>query len=198
MHDIMVGTLVLIAVLLAMTTNYWLPYVSHMDYLFKDNVTLGLIATVVILLTLYDCKLGVAFAFVVAVVAVNMQHEGFEAFADMNSPSTTKAHIPRRDSILKKKYKESFQNMAPEQGATVIADKIEKQMQLPATPKCNASAQDFNTYSTGKDYNGYDVSGCRYDLENKTQNGTVYGPPLSWCATYGNTGLPVPFYPLNG
>jgi hypothetical protein len=93
---------------------------------------------------------------------------------------------------------ESFQNMAPEQGVGVIADKIEKQMQLPATPKCNTSVQDFNTYSAGKDYHGYDVAGCRYDLENKTQNGTMYGPPLSWCATYGNTGLPVPFYPLNG
>lgn len=189
MHDMMIGALVLIAVLLAMTTNYWLPQVSHMSYLFKDNVTLGLIATVVVLLTLYDCKLGVAFAFVVAVVAVNLQQEGFESFADMNRPATTHAKITHKDG---------FQNMAPEQGAAVITDKIEKQMQLPATPKCNANTQDFNTYSAGKDYHGYDVAGCRYDLENKTQNGTMYGPPLSWCATYGNNGLPVPFYPLNG
>ena len=89
--------------------------------------------------------------------------------------------------------------MAHEQGESVIGDKIEKQMQLPSTPKCNATQQDFNTYYAGKDYHGYDVAGCRYDLENKTQNGTMYGPPLSWCATYTNTGkLPVPFYPLNG
>lgn len=220
MHDIMVGTLVLIAVLLAMTTNYWLPYVSHMDYLFKDNVTLGLIATVVVLLTLYDCKLGVAFAFVVAVVAVNLQHEGFESFADTATYAKDVKGKPVNMGVKSKDVKgkpvnmgvkgkdvkgkhgkiiaESFQNMAPEQGAGVIADKIEKQMQLPATPKCNANTQDFNTYSSGKDYHGYDVAGCRYDLENKTQNGTMYGPPLSWCATYGNTGLPVPFYPLNG
>ncbi len=193
MHDIMVGTFVLIAILLAMTTNYWLPHVSHMNYLFKDNITLGLIATVVVLLTLYDCKLGVAFAFVVAVVAVNMQGEGFEAFANMKqNPMTTRA--PVRAPMT-----EGFQNMAPEQGAGVIADKIEKQMQLPSTPKCSSNQQDFNTYSAGKDYHGFDVAGCRYDLENKTQNGTMYGPPLSWCATYTNAGkLPVPFYPLNG
>ena len=199
MHDIMVGTLVLIAVVLAMTSNYWLPHVSHMNYLFKDNITLGLIATVVVLLTLYDCKLGVAFAFVVAVVAVNLQQEGFEAFADMTRPSTTRAHATRRAPTTTRATTEGFQNMAPEQGESVIGDKIEKQMQLPSTPKCNATQQDFNTYSAGKDYHGYDVAGCRYDLENKTQNATVYGPPLSWCATYTNTGkLPVPFYPLNG
>lgn len=196
MHDMMIGALVLSAVLLAMTTNYWLPHVTHMDYLFKDNVTLGLIATVVVLLTLYDCKLGVAFAFVVAVVAVNLQHEGFEAFVNRRRPT-----LPSQQTIAKKSVKakiEGFQNMAPEQGVAVIADKIEKQMQLPDTPKCNTNTQDFNTYSAGKDYHGYDVAGCRYDLENKTQNGTMYGPPLSWCATYGNTGLTVPFYPLNG
>ena len=223
MHDIMVGTIVLIAILLAMTTNYWLPHVIHMNYLFKDNITLGLIATVVVLLTLYDCKLGVAFAFVVAVVAVNLQHEGFEAFADMTrpmktkalatrraptktkalatrrAPTKTRAHVTRRVPTTTRATTEGFQNMAPEQGESVIGDKIEKQMQLPSTPKCNATQQDFNTYSAGKDYHGYDVAGCRYDLENKTQNGTMYGPPLSWCATYGkgNT-LHVPFYPLNG
>ena len=194
MHDIMIGALVLIAVLLAMTSNYWLQHVSHLSYLFKDNITLGLIATVVVLLTLYDCKLGVAFAFVVAVVAINLQQEGFESFAD-----TKKKDKPHRPIITRVNTQvETFQNMAPEQGAAVITDKIEKQMQLPVTSKCNASAKDFNTYSAGKDYHGYDVAGCRYDLENKTQNGTMYGPPLSWCATYGNTGLPVPFYPLNG
>lgn len=186
MHDIMVGTLVLIAILLAMTSNNWLPYISHMDYLFKDNVTLGLIATVVVLLTLYDCKLGVAFAFVVAVVAVNIQQEGFESFANMKRPLPT--HVA-----------ENFQNMTPDQGANVIAEKIEKQMALPSPKSCDVAQKDFNTYSAGKDYHGFDVAGCRYDLENRTQNSTVYGPPLSWCATYGkgNT-LPVPFYPLNG
>lgn len=194
MHDIMVGTLVLIAILLALTTNYWLPHVSHMSYLFKDNVTLGLIATVVVLLTLYDCKLGVAFAFVVAVVAVNLQQEGFEAFADMKSESHTQLNKAEHAML---ENKEGFQNMAPEQGANVIGDKIEKQMRIPAA-KCNVNQRDFNTYSVGKDYHGFDVAGCRYDLENKTQNSTVYGPPLSWCATYGSgSKLPVPFYPLN-
>lgn len=240
MHDIMVGACVLIAVLLAITTTYWLPRVNHMSYLFKDNITLGLIAVVVVLLTLYDCKLGVAFAFVVAVVAVNMMQEGFEAFADMKSelsaqriPITkeiaglqvnkefkgkqaTKEFKPvnkgpvnkgiwinevssklrsKGSSIAKKK--EGFQSMAPEQGANIISEKIEKQMVLPKS--CAVEQKDFNTYSAGKDYHGFDVAGCRYDLENRTQNSTVYGPPLSWCATYGtDSKLPVPFYPLNG
>lgn len=226
MHDIMVGTCVLIAILLAMTTNYWLPRVNHMSYLFRDNITLGLIAVVVVLLTLYDCKLGVAFAFVVAVVAVNMMQEGFEAFVDIKTESVAKpikdtpvilpvnkGSKPEKDSktinkgfkqeskkvkpkFIQKK-KEGFQSMAPEQGANIITEKIEKQMVLPKL--CAVDQKDFNTYSAGKDYHGFDVAGCRYDLENRTQNSTVYGPPLSWCATYGtDSKLPVPFYPLNG
>lgn len=182
--DILVGICVLVAILLALTTNYWLPHVNHMSYLFNDNITLGLIAVVVVLLTLYDCKLGVAFAFVVAVVGVNMMHEGF---ANLKAPVTSR--VP--------KHKEGFQNMAPEQGANIISEKIEKQMVLPKS--CVVEQKDFNTYSAGKDYHGFDVAGCRYDLESRTQNSTVYGPPLSWCATYNSsTNLPVPFYPLNG
>lgn len=194
MHDIMVGTCVLIAILLAMTTNYWLPHVNHMSYLFRDNITLGLIAVVVVLLTLYDCKLGVAFAFVVAVVTVNMMQEGFEAFVNLKVPETAR---PRPETVRSTEYKEGFQTMAPEQGANIISEKIEKQMGLPKS--CSVDQKDFNTYSAGKDYHGFDVTGCRYDLENRTQNSIVYGPPLSWCATYGSDSkLPVPFYPLNG
>lgn len=195
MNDIMVGTCVLFAVLLAMTTNYWLPHVNHMSYLFKDNITLGLIAVVVVLLTLYDCKLGVAFAFVVAVVAVNMMQEGFEAFVDIKTESVAKPINVEHPMTPKKK--EGFQTISPEQGANIISEKIEKQMVLPKS--CSIDQKDFNTYSAGKDYHGFDVAGCRYDLENRTQNTTVYGPPLSWCATYGtDSKLPVPFYPLNG
>lgn len=290
LHDILVGVLVLVAVLMAVTTNYWLPQVKHLNYLFNDNITIGLIAVVVILLTLYDCKLGIAFAFVVAVVAVNMQNEGFESFqgsnisitfpggmpprntdsliqepittitdgkilatfpggipprntdsliqepiatsTDVKIPITFPGGMPPRNTtqagsmmlgrqfgrrtlpysaqiksqsaiaIPKKSIKktrtkpttEGFQNMAAPTNA--VADKVEKQMQVPAPATCNAT--DFNTYSAGKNYHGFDVAGCRYDLENKTQNSTPYGPPLSWCATYKDSKLPVPFYPLNG
>jgi hypothetical protein len=199
LHDMLVGVLVLVAVLMAVKTNYWLPHVKHLNYLFNDNITIGLIAAVVILLTLYDCKLGIAFAFVVAVVAVNMQNEGFESLSN-DMPHMTKSHTERKHTDKQHKNKqhttmaEGFQNMAAP--TNVIANKIEKQMQVPAPATC--SATDFNTYSAGKNYHGFDVAGCRYDLENKTQNSTPYGPPLSWCATYNNNKLPVPFYPLNG
>jgi hypothetical protein len=221
MHDTLVGALVLIGIVMAVTTGYWLPRVKHLSYLFKDNITIGLIALVVVLLTLYDCKLGVSFAFIVAIVAVNLR-EGFESFVDIpennkkdnnesnnttkpkptptsrpkptptSRPKPTPTSRPKPTPTSRPKVTEGFQNMGASND--VIADKIEKQMQVPAT--CNAT--DFNTYSAGKDYHGFDVAGCRYDLENKTQNLTRYGPPLSWCATYKDSKLPVPFYPLNG
>lgn len=199
-HDIMIGMLVLIAITMAITTNYWLPYISHMSYLFNDNITLGLIAIVIVLLTLYDCKLGLAFAFIVAVIGVNMQNEGFEAFESIKKQTNTNKAPKKNTETI-----EQFQNMAPVTsmnnitGNNIIADKIEKQMKMPTTCPIVTSKKDFNTYSAGKDYHGYDVAGCRYDLENRTQNSTVHGPPLSWCATYDNSNkLPVPFYPLNG
>ena len=54
--------------------------------------------------------------------------------------------------------------------------------------------------SVVQDKHGYDVSGCRFDLNYSSQNESTEGPALSACSTYcpvsvGKTGTV--FYPLN-
>jgi hypothetical protein len=64
---------------------------------------------------------------------------------------------------------------------------------------CNP--QDQITNIGPKDRDGFDTTGCRYDMKNSPQNLTQYGPPLSACGTYDNKQTAkcgTVFYPLNG
>jgi hypothetical protein len=50
------------------------------------------------------------------------------------------------------------------------------------------------------DRSGFDVSGCRYDMKNSSQNLTKNGPPLAQCSAYDTNKLKscgTLFYPLN-
>ncbi len=240
--DKLVGGIIVLTVLLAVTTPLWVKQISTITDLFNDNTAIGLLAATVILLTWYNCKLGVAFAVLVAMVSVAVKTDGFrnyvESFVTVPKKSepvnfAKKSEVirnPNSLSIVKKaketglsaKIKglskatdksgkllvdkakfEAFQDvnlipsgnnsMEPENGAKIIQDKMNAQMTV--TRPCD---KDFMTHSKGTDYHGYDIAGCRYDLKAGTQNGSKYGPPLSWCETYKNNKHAVPFYPLNG
>lgn len=75
----------------------------------------------------------------------------------------------------------------------------------------NKRTSDFNLFDNeGKDMltqvapnnrQGFDISGCRYDMRVSGQNLTVNGPPLSLCSVYPserNQKVGTNFYPLNG
>jgi len=61
--------------------------------------------------------------------------------------------------------------------------------------------EDNLTNSEGEpDRSGFDVSGCRYDMKNSSQNLTKNGPPLTQCSAYDTNKLKscgTLFYPLN-
>ena len=61
--------------------------------------------------------------------------------------------------------------------------------------------KDDLTNSEGEpDRSGFDVSGCRYDMKNSSQNLTKNGPPLAQCSAYDTNKLKscgTLFYPLN-
>ena len=61
--------------------------------------------------------------------------------------------------------------------------------------------EDNLTNSEGEpDRSGFDVSGCRYDMKNSSQNLTKNGPPLAQCSAYDTNKLKscgTLFYPLN-
>ena len=231
-----IGGLIILTILLAVTTPLWVKRITTITDLFADNTAIGLLAATVILLTWYNCKLGVAFAVLVAMVSVAVKTEGFQAYLetfanpepavkkDITPASTPfvktvitpaiaakKAHLQEKHKWVSKAQKkpqqapklEAFQSeitsssnsnlLEPENGAKIIQDKMNAQMEV--NRPCD---KDFMTYTRGTNYHGYDVAGCRYDLKDGTQNGSIYGPPLSWCATYKDNKHAVPFYPLNG
>lgn len=214
-----IGGIIILTILLAITTPLWVKRITTITGLFADNTAIGLLAATVILLTWYNCKLGVAFAVLVAMVSVAVKTEGFQSYIESfanPAPSVKKdispvmaakkAHLKTKHSWASKAQKkttEPFQSeiatssnsnlLEPENGAKIIQDKMTAQMEV--TRPCD---KDFLTYTRGTDYHGYDVAGCRYDLKDGNQNGTIYGPPLSWCATYKDNKHTVPFYPLNG
>lgn len=219
-----IGSLIVLTILLAVTTPLWVKRITTITDLFADNTAIGLLAATVILLTWYNCKLGVAFAVLVAMVSVAVKTEGFQAyletFANPEPPvkkdiapaiAAKKAQLEKMhkwvDKAEKKPHlapkREAFQSeittssnsnlLEPENGAQIIQDKMTAQMEV--NRPCD---KDFMTYTRGTNYHGYDVAGCRYDLKDGNQNGSIYGPPLSWCATYKDNKHAVPFYPLNG
>lgn len=52
-----------------------------------------------------------------------------------------------------------------------------------------------------KNFEGYDVAGCRYDLNFRPQNNTIHGPPLADCNAYDTNKLRTTgtlWYPLHG
>ena len=59
---------------------------------------------------------------------------------------------------------------------------------------------DLNNPDGEPDRSGFDVSGCRYDMKNSSQNLTKNGPPLAQCSAYDTNKLKscgTLFYPLN-
>ena len=257
--DIFVGVVLITTVLLAVTSHLWLNKVQTIVTLFDDTIAIILLGLVVLLMAWYDCKMGIAFAILIGMVAITVKTSGFtqymETFTDMSGKSTVQIPISKktldmrssptsksqdpvspnteittsterrpvpsnkgRDTStarnpVKKTHSfkttggsgmgrsgvtEQFTNpnsfgLEPENGAQIIQDKMTSQMEV--SRPCD---KDFLTYTRGTDYHGYDVAGCRYDLKDGNQNGSIYGPPLSWCATYKDNKHAVPFYPLNG
>lgn len=288
--NILVGLLVLGLALLAVLGPQYLPKFTKLHNVFDDTINIGLIAVLVVLISLFDIKIGVAFAFLVLMFAVylmdNKNTQRIENFfADVatvsgivkkpgqNVTSTQEFAAPRMASIklspitdtitdlgllvssltppsdtnyLKKsaQFKEPFTTEPTQNQSTQIEennlDTINKTNNIalnntldtppntppntsPNTPPntsnklhmstinhnvpaCNSQQQyDFLTQQIPNDQNNninrYDVAGTRYNLQSRPQNLTIYGPPLSWCATYDKqqaTKCGTYFYPLNG
>jgi hypothetical protein len=213
--DIFVGIVLITTVLLAVTSHLWLNKVQTVVALFDDTTAIVLLGLVVLLLAWYDCKMGIAFAILVGMVAITVKTAGFTQFMEsfVDNPPFFSGNASQKGGLEFNvngtrtaggsftdisPVTEGFANpdsfgLEPENGAQIIQDKMTAQMKV--TRPCD---KDFLTYTRGTDYHGYDVAGCRYDSKDGNQNGTIYGPPLSWCATYKDNTHAVPFYPLNG
>jgi hypothetical protein len=74
-RNILLGLVVLGMALLAVLGPQYLPQFTKLHGVFDSPVNMGLVAVLVVLIALFDVKLGVAFAFVVLMFAVYLMDE---------------------------------------------------------------------------------------------------------------------------
>ena len=265
---ILIGLVVLGMALLAVLGPQYLPQFTKLHGVFDSPINMGLVAVLVVLITLFDIKLGVAFAFVVLMFAVYLmdekntqkietffanalasdvpqtpmatgmvvktgqgqqefaaprtasirltplsesiitvptaQQEGFEdtTTPTLNKTDTTNKTDANTTTSTTTSLEQQDMNYQP------LADHTQKILTAGANQKAPACATpqqyDFLTQQVPNNQNTigrFDVVGTRYDLESRPQNLTVYGPPLSWCATYDQQQTAkcgTVFYPLHG
>ena len=275
--NILIGLVVLGIALLAVLGPQYLPKFTKLHKVFDSPINMGLVAVLVVLIAIFDVKIGVAFAFLVLMFAVYLMDEkntqrlenffadattvtgvvtktgqgaqGQQEFAAPRLASirldpitepidklgdlmagltpqpsvTAKAPIPKEgfedvttamvDTSTTQAPGANNQNKVDatnktEMNMQPVADHVQKILAAGSNQKpvsCATPQQyDFLTQQVPNDQNTinrFDVVGARYDLQSRPQNLTVYGPPLSWCATYDQqqaSKCGTFFYPLNG
>lgn len=274
--NILLGLVILGLVVLAVLGPQFLPQFSKLHNVFDSPLNMGLVAVLVILIAIFDVRVGVAFAFLVLMFAVYLMDEkntrkienffasvkiveGKQEFApnrmtsipvtpieSFNNPTTSTSavstgvnlnmnNMPNNNNTTTTTTSNMFSTTTTTTSGTTTttsgttnatvfptkskstttttlpimmhADAILKagaNTAINKPPACATPQQyDFLTQQAPGDFriNGYDVAGCRYDLASRPQNLTIYGPPLSWCATYDQQQAAkcgTLFYPLNG
>ena len=251
--NILTGLLVIGLVLLAVLGPMYLPKFTKLYRVFDSPLNMGLVAALVVLISIVDVKVGVAFAFLVLMFAVYLMDETNtqkletffasinsikgqsefgnprvasirldplatpgavkDGFTNSTSPTVTSTlPLPTVTNTPTNKVDATNKTETPlttqsEMSTQALADHTKKILAAAANQKAPACATpqqyDFLTQQVPGDWriNGFDVTGCRYDLASRPQNLTVYGPPLAWCGTYDQqqaTKCGTLFYPLNG
>ena len=263
MSNILTGVLVIGIALLAALGPAYIPHFGKLHKLFDSQLNIFLMAVLVLFITLFNIKIGIAFAFMVLMFAVYMRDdavrksiEGFFTDLDTSASYTVgkqeyanpkSASVKILSPIDEMTYAASdtaarqaqgitegfvaagagaaASTLASTQAITQPTENINLNINNPTAmnsakpiidhvngylnaankkPACVGSTQyEYLTQKADgdKNINGYDVVGCRYDLESRPQNFTTYGPPLAWCATYDQSQAKrcgTLFYPLNG
>lgn len=241
--NILIGLVVLGLVLLAVLGPQFLPKFSKLHKVFDSPVNMGLVAVLVVLIAIFNIKVGVAFAFLVLMFAVYLMDDkhtqkiedffavvktlqgkvelgtprtasvrlvpntNLETFQnEMGNNANNSNNVNKQNNVTDEKSKNLALNNKVEMNVQPVKDHVDKILKEAVTKvqSCATPEQyDFLTQQAPNDFriNGYDVAGCRYDLASRPQNLTVYGPPLSWCATYDQqqaSKCGTLFYPLNG
>ena len=75
LKNILIGLVVLGMALLAVLGPQYLPQFTKLHGVFDSPINMGLVAVLVVLIALFDIKLGVAFAFIVLMFAVYLMDE---------------------------------------------------------------------------------------------------------------------------
>ena len=199
---------VLIILIIAFADDIFtrLPVLSK---LFTDAVNFLLLVTLCILVLLLDMPSGILLTFLVLYLAVwikqwlKSKKERFSDIKNANSILTNNplSNIPREyaseSEINYNKPSIPNGNISPFQPVT--QEQITAQTpQIRPAIACNQNDSLSQVGPLNRD--GYDCTGCRYDMKDSPQNLTKWGQPLARCGTYDASKVSkwgTVFYPLN-
>jgi len=199
---------VLIILFIAFTNDIF-ERVPVLSKLFTDPINFILLITLCILILLLDMSSGILLTFLILYLAVWIKqwHKGKqERFSDIINAggiltSNPLSDIPRayaseaeinyNNSVNTNKNIPPFQPVSQEQIAALTP-------QISSTIACNQNDSLSQVGPLNRD--GYDCTGCRYDMKDSPQNLTKWGQPLARCGTYDASKVSkygTVFYPLH-
>ena len=186
--------------------------VPILSKLFTDVVNFLLLITLCILVLLLDMPSGILLTFLVLYLAVwikqwlKTKQQGrariTERFSDAMPASTLAlSNIPRayasESEINYEKPAIPNGNIPPFQP---LAQATIQEMTPQIQPAIACNQNDALSTISPASRDGYDCSGCRYDMKNTPQNLTKWGQPLARCGTYDASKVSkigTVFYPLH-
>ena len=181
------NTLLLVLVLLVGLVPLLVAPPAFVNLIVNDNINLFLVLVIACLVGYYNFGVGLLLSLLVLLLLVRNRRRVSEAFYDeyVSNDSSVSSNVE--------------QNVAANNvtANNVVANNVVANNVVSNNVPSNNVSEDN---SVVQDKHGYDVSGCRFDLNYSSQNESVEGPALTACSTYcpisvGKTGTV--FYPLN-
>lgn len=177
-------------------------------FLLTNKTNLILLFGILLLIALVNWKVALVSAIVLLflVIAVNRKnntHVLSNTLVDLLHDGNVKVEHQNNkvDDVVELKAKPSHVETTPltaNDEEVILNKKLNSILNVPNSCLTNAN---YLTQDLGKDYHGYDVAGCRYDLTHSPQNNTMNGPPVSLDSAYNKAQLTkcgTFFYPLHG
>lgn len=203
-----VNLVMLLIIILVILLPDNLSKVPIINKVYKDELNVYMLVAIVVLVALLDIRVSILMALLVFVlyVQINKVRSVKSVSSNASNNVAVSNNVVASNNVVSVVDSEEVQPVDnnTNQNAPVVEEfirdtvpvvKVLEKFSSDALPEGELLTQQMPDLS-----NGYDVAGCRYDSENKTQNITKYGPALSDCNAYSPSDVEACgtlFYPLN-
>ena len=196
------NTLLLVLVLLVGLIPLQIAPPTFVNSIVNDNINLLLVLVIACLVGYYNFGVGLLLSLLVLLLLVRNRRRVSEAFYDEYVSNDSSISNNVEQNVVANNV---VTNNIPSNNVVannVVANNavannvVANNVVANNVPSNNVSENN----SVVQDKHGYDVNGCRFDLNYSSQNESTEGPALSACSTYcpvsvGKIGTV--FYPLN-
>ena len=191
------NTLLLVLVLLVGLIPLQIAPPTFVNSIVNDNINLLLVLVIACLVGYYNFGVGLLLSLLVLLLLVRNRRRVSEAFYDeyVSNDSSVSNNV-EQNVVANNVVADNVPSNNVVANNSVANNVVANNVVANNVVANNVSENN----SVVQDKHGYDVSGCRFDLNYSSQNESTEGPALSACSTYcpvsvGKTGTV--FYPLN-